>query len=134
MDLNPVAFAQVTNRESWSQLLGLDDEDTGEPLDLTSLTFTCEVRRERTSGNWSNTYSTNYSDVGTDDFSGPIITLSLGSGLTVIDTGKLQVSFTLEQMRTLYPDTYSIALICSNGVDTRQIFLGTLPVLFGGVS
>lgn len=135
MDLNPVLFPQVTNRESVQQIIGLYDADTGEAIDLTDLTFQLEVRR---TGLGSNCYSAGYgssSDIGVSDSYGrPEFTLTLDDGLEVIDTGMLQMSITVDQMRTLTPDTYSIAMTASNGVDTRQVFLGMLPVLFGGVA
>lgn len=134
MDINPVLFPQITNRESWSWLMKLVDDDTGEPLDLSGLTFNCEVRRKQNNPSLDVTGYTPFYDYGSIDDAGAVLTLALGSGLTVIDLGQLQLSITVAQMRTLAPATYSIALTASSTDDTRQIFLGDLPVLFGGVS
>lgn len=131
MDLNPVLFPQVTNRESFRQIIGLYDDDTNDPLDLTSLTFACEVRFQTNVISQPN-YGVSYYDDTV--YGNPVITLSLGSGLTVIDLGQLEVLITAAQMRGLCAGTYSIALTASDDTDTRQIFLGFLPVLFGGVS
>lgn len=134
MDINPVYFPQHTNRESVQQIIGLYDADTGDAIDLDDLTFVIEVRR---TGGGFRTDDSGYaysSGIGTANDYGPMFTLTLGDGLEVIDTGMVQMSITLDQMRTLDPDTYSIAMTASDGDETRQVFLGMLPVLFGGVS
>lgn len=134
MDINPVLFPAVSNRESWQNIIGLYDIDTGEPIDLTDLTFVCEIRRTGQAMRPYDSGYSNFGDIGAANDYGPQIVLTLGAGLTVVDLGMLQVSISLDQMRTLSPDTYSIAMTASNGVDQRQLFLGRLPILFGGVS
>lgn len=134
MDLSPVIFTQQTNRESFRQVIGLFDADTGDALDLSELTFDCEVRPlgvSVQSGYRDGGYA-NYNDVGIA--SQPIITLALGAGLTVLDLGLLEIAITATQMRSLCADTYGIALTASSDDDTRQVFLGRLPVLYGGVA
>ena len=130
MDINPVHFAEVTNRESWSQIIELADADTGDDIDLTGYTFACEIRSMPRHARYGDTYGEwyDYPDVR------PVIALALGSGITVIDIGKIQLDITIAQMRTLGPGVYSIALTATLDPDTRQIFLGTLPVLYGGVT
>jgi hypothetical protein len=134
MDINPIVFPTVTNRESWSQLIGLYDDDTGDPLDLSQFTsMEAEIRRRGPRVDDQSGYTPLYDYGGFNDY-GPAVQLSLGNGLTVIDIGQLLVSVTSDQMRSLSPEVYSFGLIMSNGTDTRQFFLGTLPVLFGGVT
>lgn len=136
MDINPVLFPAVTNRESWSQIIGFYDDDTGDALDLTPYTFACEVRlRDRRSQFDQSGYTPNYDYGGVTDY-GPLVTLALGSGITVVATGQLELDITVDQMRTLCAGTYLISLVLSDGTPTgsRQIFRGYLPVLFGGVT
>src|SRR5260221_9388794 len=137
MDLNPVTLPAVTNRESYSQILGLYDDDTGDPLNLAGYTFTAEVRRKRIPRTDESGYTPNYDYGGVNDW-GPMITLALGSGLTIIDLGQLQFNITLQQMRTLTgPEVYSFAISISNDGfvnNAQQIFVADLPVLYGALT
>lgn len=138
MDIN-IEFPQVTNRESFSQRLTLNDDETGDPIDLTPYTnMACEVRRMSQSRIGDLGYSSTY-DYGSYGQS-PLITLGLGSGITIVDVGVLQLDIAASQMRSLEPGYYSIALVIADGATTdpnthaAQIFVGGLPVLWGGVS
>lgn len=138
MDIN-IEFPQVTNRESFSQRLTLNDDETGDPIDLTPYTnMACEIRRSRQARLGDCGYSENY-DYGSYGQS-PLITLSLGSGITIVDVGVLQIDVAVSQMRSLEPGYYAIALVIADGQTTdanthaAQIFVGGLPVVWGGVS
>jgi hypothetical protein len=73
--------------------------------------------------------------VGSDGGVGPIIRAQLGSGITVIGTGVIQILIPAAQMFQLHrARTYNVALGMYLGPDTRQIFLGKQPVLYGGLS
>lgn len=134
MDINPLLFPAITNRESWTQTMSINDADTGDPVDLSAVTFQLEVRRFR-HGHGGGGYGTSYSAVGEyDGGGGPVITASLGDGITVIDLGVFQVYLPESKIRSLPPDTYSVACTISDGDDTRQLFLGRLPVLAGMVT
>jgi hypothetical protein len=138
MNLNPVNFEQTTNRESWNKIVQLKDEDTGELLDLSAITsIHVEVRPTRgVNDNWdASGYGPNYG-LGAMNVSAPVITADLGAGVTVIDTGTFQIQFGLSQMRQLWATDYIIACVLSDGTDEGvfQLWLGRLPVLFGGVA
>ena len=134
---NPALFPAVTNRESVALSFSLYDDDTGELLDLTGMTFAFEVRRPipGMGGVIGGGYSP-YHDIGNYDNQGPVLSLSLGSGITVPSTGVVQVDITAAQMRVLVPSVYEVGFTVTSedGLDTRQILLGKLPVLFGGVT
>lgn len=131
MDLFRAVLPPVSNRESWLWMIELTDDDTGDLLDLTGWTFECELRRRGPMVNDSSGYTPNYDYGGVNDY-GPVVTPTV----TVVGTGQIQLATTLLQMRSLCPDTYSIALTGTDagGTNTRQLFLGTLPVVFGGVT
>lgn len=217
---NPTLFPQVTNRESWSPIISLFDDDTGEPINLTyttgtgafsswvvavsstlqgttlfstnsasslligtgvlnavvgtalaiipgqfvaftaltgtasmmgvvnsynastgALQFTVstmavalEIRRDRFgSGQRNDTGYVNFFDYGNVDDWGPLISLSIGNGITIVDIGTLQVYVSEAQMRGLSGRTHIVAavLTSADGIDARQLFLGRLPVLDG---
>lgn len=217
---NPTLFPQVTNRESWSPIISLFDDDTGQPINLTytlgsgtfaswsvavsatlqgsalfsssssssltigtgvfnavlpaglaiapgqfviftaltgtgvmagvvnsynastgalqftvsTMTVALEIRRDRFgTGQRNDTGYVNFFDYGNVDDWGPIISLSIGNGITIIDVGTLQVYIAESQMRQLAGRTHVVAavLTSADGVDARQLFLGRLPVLDG---
>ena len=65
----------------------------------------------------------------------PILQASLANGeITMIDQGTLQIFIPEATFRTLKGGTYAANLTMTDSVNTRQVFLGQLPVLFGGVT
>jgi hypothetical protein len=131
MYINPVLLPQVSNREDFLLTLSLYDDDANEPIDLTGWTFQFEIRRpgaQRFDGGYGW-----YADMGAVDVS-PTLAASLGSGITVLDTGLLQILIPEARMKTLCPATYLACLTATDGVNTRQLFIGRLPVLYGGVT
>lgn len=73
---------------------------------------------------------------GSIDCNAPILTASIGSGITIVDIGIFQVYFSEPQMRSLGAGMHSVnaTLASADGIDVRQLFLGRLPVFFGGVT
>ncbi len=66
---------------------------------------------------------------------GPIIQAQLGSGITVIDIGKIQVLIPASSMAKLRHRTYDVGLLMWDGApNVRQIFVGKQPIVWGGVS
>lgn len=132
MDLNPVLLPQVTNRESMTLPIGVNDAVTGDPIDLTGCTIDLAIYAPRQSAGsawdgYSTSFDDNYSNCG------PILTASIGSGITVVDVGVFQVYFSAASMRTLSPKTYDVGCVITRDIDARQLFLGRLPVFFGNV-
>lgn len=64
----------------------------------------------------------------------PIIQAQLGSGITVVDTGVIQLRIPAATIAQLRHKTYKASMLMFDGYDTRQLFIGKLPMLFGGVS
>jgi hypothetical protein len=72
--------------------------------------------------------------IGTDDFVTPIISAQLGAGITVVDLGKLQIRIPASTIQKLRHKTYGAAMTLFDGADTRQLFIGKQPILYGGVT
>jgi len=65
----------------------------------------------------------------------PILQASLANGeITVVDMGTLQIRIPESTFRTLRSGTYGASMTGTNSIDTRQLFIGRLPTLWGGVS
>jgi hypothetical protein len=215
-------FPEITNRESWSQLIGVYDDDSGDPISLSniggqgsfsawnvqvmnalygdtvltaqsssnltigngtvnavigaglaisagqyvnfaaqsdatnfmqgqvasynpttgaitfsvaSVSIQLEIRRAKGPGYNRDGYGP-YATVGEYDWGAPILTASIGNGISIVDTGIFQVYFSETSMRSLGPGMHSVAatLTSADGIDTRQLFLGRLPVAYGGVT
>lgn len=78
-----------------------------------------------------------YYDWSVDDGGGPVLSASMTDGrIVILDLGVFQVSFTLTDMRSLCPGTYVVACVytSADGLDTRQLFIGRLPVLSGYIT
>ena len=72
-------------------------------------------------------------EVGIADL-GPILKATNGKGISIIDTGVIQVLIPASMMQQLHGGTYQVGMIFTDGVNTRQISIGTLPVFQGSVS
>jgi hypothetical protein len=76
---------------------------------------------------------TAFGDLGVASHSAALIIAQLGSGITIVDVGTLQILIPVMRLQILRGKTYSASLIATDGVNTRQLFIGRLPVLYGGV-
>jgi hypothetical protein len=141
---NPIYLPQRTNRESWTLTVGLYDDDTGDPIALTdssgnpTVSFQFEVRRSGPGGQgWAfgDGYGP-YAGLGSYDVFQPILTASLGNGITIIDTGVIQVYFSETAMRALGPATWDVGCTMASldGIDVNQLFRARLPILRGFVT
>lgn len=73
-------------------------------------------------------------DFGTPNECGPLLKATNGKGLSIIDIGVIQVLIPASSMQQLYGGTYQTGLIFTDGINTRQISIGPLPIFQGGVS
>jgi hypothetical protein len=73
-------------------------------------------------------------DFGTPDDQGPLLSAALGTGVTIVDIGFLQVLIPESKFRQLNIGTFMASLTMFDGVATRQVYLANLPVLYGGVT
>lgn len=143
---NPVLFPQVTNRESWRQILQLADDDTGDLITLTDgngnslYTITLAVEPARPRGGTGG-YGDGSAYDGDACAALILQTLSAGSGVTsnpalsILDTGTVQIFIPKAQMQTLRgARTFDVFMTVyeSDIDDGRQLFCGRLPVIYGG--
>lgn len=143
MYASPILLPQMTNRESFTLTVSVFDDDTGDPVALTDtngnpqVSIQFEIRRPRPVGarGYAEGYSSSYYDYGSYGAS-PILTASIGSGISIVDTNVFQVYFSETQFRALAPTTWNVGctLASLDGIDTRQIFRAKLPILDGWVT
>jgi hypothetical protein len=62
----------------------------------------------------------------------PLISAQLGNGLTLVDLGKIEIRIPAVTMARLRHRTYGIGMSAYDGYDSRQLFIGKLPVFGGG--
>lgn len=96
-----------------------------------------EIRREQRHGDSfrDSGYGASYT-LGSYDWDSPILTASIGNGITIVDQGIFQVYFSETSFRQLGSGMHSVAatLASADGIDVRQLFLGRLPVFAGRVT
>lgn len=73
-------------------------------------------------------------DFGTPDELGLLISAALGTGITITDIGYLQILIPESTFRRLHLGTFTAAMTMFDGTNTRQVFIGKLPVLYGSVT
>lgn len=73
----------------------------------------------------------------------PVLSASLGNGVTHVDVGVLQILIPEVTFKTISdilsrqdygPGTFRACMTMTDSINTRQLFIATLPVLSGGVS
>lgn len=131
---DPVTIADSTGKNTMAGYVTSYVASTGALVCQIGLTFQFEIRCQD-GPSLVDDYSPWY------DFGGgpptepaPIISASLGTGLTIIDTGFLLINIPEATMRQLRHRTYLAAMTMSDSVNTRQVFIGKLPILYGGVT
>jgi hypothetical protein len=95
-------------------------------------TFQFEIRRGAPRNDGSG-YVPWY-DFGTPNEIAPLIKAALGTGVTIVDLGYLQVLVPESTFRQLAIGTFNASLTMFDGVATRQVFIAHLPVWYGGVT
>jgi hypothetical protein len=109
-------LSTVSNKADWIEAYGIEDVETGDPVDVSAATeITISIRDP-------NSLSVE-------------LTASLtGGAIEHIETGAFQWSFTADQMRGLCAKTYEVGLTILQDDQTIQLFVGNLPVVDGIVS
>ncbi len=112
--MTDIRFARTTNRADWRFWIKNTDPTTGDLIDIPVNYVTLQVKRL--------------------DGCGPVLSAAPGDGkITSPQPGVLEVRFPASEMRSLRPDTYEVGATISDGTDTSQLVLGTVPVTDGVV-
>jgi hypothetical protein len=105
---------------------------TGAMIVQISNTFEFEIRELDPHHHGGNGFSTS-GDIGVASHSAALISAQLGNGITIVDVGVIQILIPAAQLQILRSKTYAASLTMSDGINTRQPFIGRLPVFYGGV-
>lgn len=128
-----VTIADPTGKNTMTGAVTSYAPATGTLVVQVGVAFDFEIRA-RTRHEFDGGYGWSSSEIGTIGEGAPIIRARLGDGITVVDTGVVQVRIPAATMQKLRHRTYSVGMVMSDGEDTRQMFLARLPILSGGVS
>lgn len=127
---DPVTISDPTGLNTMTGVVSSYFAATGALVAQIGCAFDFEIRGHQ--HNFDGGYGPSPFIGGCDDV--PLISAQLGSGITVVDLGKIQINIPASVMMKLRHKTYSEALVLYNGPDTRQAYVGKLPVQYGGVS
>lgn len=131
-----IRFDQVSNCSDWSESMQLTDEDTGSLIDLSGYTITVWLIYQsfRGPGN-ARPASWDYYAPGSlnaQGYQSPVLEASTSNGKVTIDsTGIFSWAFTASDLQPLAPGVYEIGGIMSDGTNTAQLFIGTVPLIEG---
>lgn len=105
------ALPTTSNRETFDQSFQLNDNDTGDLVDLTDVSITFEIK----------------------DKEGCVkLTASTDDAITIVSTGIFEVIFTDTQMKTLCAGEYDIRCRYTDSDDkVHQLIIGSMAVVDG---
>lgn len=129
-----VAIADATGKNTMTGYVICYAPATGALVVQISVAFQFEIRAHHGGDGYGEGYSSSSSLIGSDDGSSPVLSAQLGNNLTVVDVGRIQLRIPAATFSILRHKTYGAAMTLFDGYDTRQMFIGKLPVLFGGVT
>jgi len=130
---DPVTIADATGLNTMSGYVTSYASTTGALVCQIGMTFQFEIRGQR--HHRFDDYSPFFNIGGGSPLGpAPLISASLGNGLSIVDSGYLLVNIPEATMRRLHNATYLASLTMTDSVNTRQVFIGKLPVLYGGVT
>lgn len=110
------------------------DPGTGTLVCQIGMVFRFEIRRLGPRSNVTGDAYVPWYDFGVQGEEFPLIVASLGQGISIVDIGVVQVRVPAAMFQRLRGGTYSAAIAFSDSVDTRQVYIGSLPVIPGRLS
>jgi hypothetical protein len=121
-------LATLSNRQSWNDSVELLDNDTGEPVDISTAT---EIAVQVAPRGGVDLGGYGGASFGTT----PLLTASLSNGkVQHVQTGIFSFAFTKSDMRQLCGGIYSIEITIEKDGETESLILGSLPVREGVVT
>ncbi len=130
---SPVTISDITGLNTLTGYVTSYAPATGAMVVQIGDAFDFEIRGKR-NHEFDGGYGYSSSEIGTIGEGNPIIQAQLGNGITVIDVGVIQIRIPASTMQKLRHKTYDVGMVMTDSQDTRQVFLGVLPMLYGGVS
>lgn len=131
---DPVSIKDPTGLNTMVGTVTSYNATTGALVCQIGMTFQFEIRTGRRD-NWRSTGFTPWTDTGVPANDAPLLSASLGNGITITDLGFLEIRIPESKFRQLCaPGTYQAALTMFDGTNTRQVFVAELPVIAGGVT
>jgi hypothetical protein len=138
-NIKPGAPVKIADPSGQNYMLGFVtsyNPQTGAMVVQIGNTFQFEIRRQAPRDNdmmWGGYWP--FGGTGVVNNEGPLIRAGLGTGVTIIDVGYIQVLIPEAQLRSiLYLATFGAYMTMSDSINTRQVFIANLPVLYGGVT
>jgi hypothetical protein len=126
---DPITIADPTGLNTMTGYVVSYAPATGALVVLVSCLFEFEIRGGH-SGHGDG-YTASY-DIGGWGGTGPIILANLGNGITIIGTGVVQVRIPAADLYKFhYTRTCRVGMNMFDGQDTRQVFIGELPITRG---
>jgi hypothetical protein len=128
---SPVTISDVTGKNTMTGYVTSYAPATGALVCQIGVAFRFEIRgaqHPHDSGYGSS------SEIGSGPSDVPLISAQLGNGISLVDVGKLQLRIPVATIAILRHKTYGAAMTMFDGADTRQMFIGKLPILSGGVT
>jgi hypothetical protein len=108
---------------------------TGALVAQIGMSFTFEIRKQgpHSPGYGYGGYPA-FFDFGTPSGNAAELSASLGNGILITELGYLQITIPEVMFKKLRSGTYRASLVMSDSVNTRQLFVADLPVIYGGVT
>lgn len=126
---SPVTIADPTGLNTMTGYVTSYAPNTGVLVCQIGCSFDLEIREHHHHGHGYG--ETEWSGEGVG---GPIITAQLGNGIFVVGLGIVLIRIAASEIVKLHHKTYGIGMTMYDGADTRQLFIGKMPILSGGVS
>ena len=126
---DPITIADPTGLNAMSGYVQSYVPSTGALVVQVGCTFLLTIRLGK---HHHDGYATSWDLADAGPGWGDIVNACLGSGISIVGTGMLQVRIPAAVIRRLRSRTYDVGMIMFDGQDTRELLLGKLPVL-GGV-
>lgn len=132
---DPITIADTPTRQNYMTGYVLSyDPNTGKMICQIGMIFRFEIRRLPPYARVTGDAYVPWYDLGTQGEDTALIAATLGNGISIVDLGTLQVRIPGLIFQQLQGGTYSAALALSDGFDTRQVYIGQLPVIPGRLS
>lgn len=128
---DPVTIADSTGKNTMMGYVTSYASSTGALVCQIGCAFEFEIRSSPHHHGGSG--YTPWYDVSTVYHGGPLISAQLGNGISIIDQGFIQINIPASIMQKLRHKSFLASLNMTDSVNTRQVFVGELPIQFGGV-